>query len=435
MSRHSEMGDNRRRVICRLVFLFLCALPTASVLYYLLHRPGPVEWQNQIFAQLGIRVEIASIETPSPHVTILRGVKIPQLVGGDSNDPELDRYELVLEEIQIDTSTDTNVVTILQPFEIPTDALTKVLERCTDQMEHADIGRRLWQFEFGKISLTDRQSDVADFVMAPATLLVGCIETPDEPGTESVCARLLTRSTYHHHNRRTENDGDVLKIQFQQKAEGDRIQITTGTGFVPCRLFRYWQKAIGSLGNRSVFQGTIDLLVTGDEQVWGTIDGKLAEVELDRVSAPFSLGIRGICDLPDFNLRLENSQIESARFHIDSKQPVTIGTGLLAAAGVLGITTVANENQIDYSFPILDFIINIEGGGMTLSGTKDSTIAMDSQGKVLAKCVNGHNIPLYQLAALMTGENTIGSQAIEFLNRFRIPNPDRTASNETNSRF
>lgn len=66
------MSDNQRRVICRLVFLLVCALPTAISSYWICHPQTADGWAQAIKAETGLEASIDSVETPSPYETVLR---------------------------------------------------------------------------------------------------------------------------------------------------------------------------------------------------------------------------------------------------------------------------------------------------------------------------------------------------------------------------
>lgn len=75
------MSDNQRRAVCRILFLFLCALPTASVGYWIFHPQTAVTWEREIQANLGLTTRIDSVETPGPYTVILRGVEFLDVDG------------------------------------------------------------------------------------------------------------------------------------------------------------------------------------------------------------------------------------------------------------------------------------------------------------------------------------------------------------------
>jgi len=75
------MSDNQRRAACRILFLILCAFPTASVGYWIFHPQTAVTWEREIQANLGLTTRIDSVETPGPYTVILRGVEFLNVDG------------------------------------------------------------------------------------------------------------------------------------------------------------------------------------------------------------------------------------------------------------------------------------------------------------------------------------------------------------------
>ena len=70
------MSDNQRRVLCRLVFLLVCALPTAVSSYWICHPQTADDWSLAIQAKTGLEASIDFVETPSPYETVLHNLRL-----------------------------------------------------------------------------------------------------------------------------------------------------------------------------------------------------------------------------------------------------------------------------------------------------------------------------------------------------------------------
>ena len=70
------MSDNQRRVLCRLVFLLVCALPTAVSSYWICHPQTATDWAQAIQAETGLVASIDFVETPSPYETVLHNLQL-----------------------------------------------------------------------------------------------------------------------------------------------------------------------------------------------------------------------------------------------------------------------------------------------------------------------------------------------------------------------
>ena len=125
----TQLSDDQRRTICRLLFLLLCALPTAIVVYFILHRPSPRDWERQIRAELGTLVKIDSVETPTPSLTMLRGVEI--LPTGDSGVRQNVFEGQKINELAIVFGNERNQVVIMDPIETDSAALKKMISDFT----------------------------------------------------------------------------------------------------------------------------------------------------------------------------------------------------------------------------------------------------------------------------------------------------------------
>lgn len=75
VSMENDLSDNQRRFICRMVFMFVCALPTLLVTYFATHQRSADHWAKLIQAELGVTTTIGAVETPRPGELILKDLK------------------------------------------------------------------------------------------------------------------------------------------------------------------------------------------------------------------------------------------------------------------------------------------------------------------------------------------------------------------------
>lgn len=418
MRQKSRLSDNQRRALCRLVFLLVCALPTAAVVYSIVHQPGPVQWERFIQAQLGIKVRIESVETPAPAHTILRGVRFPESALGITTQSS----DLVIEEIAIFSSSEGGKISIVHPVAIPTDALTRVVNRCSQHLEHSNLGSFPLQIDFSKISLTDSESRTADLIMQPAGLVIERISgTPEQPESY-IQVQLLTRLP-------AENPENLFKLLFQKTARNQYVKVETN-GAVPCRLFEHWQNDLSWLA-RSRFRGNVEFWINSEHEVDGFVSGDLTGVALDKLAGAYGLPLRGNCNLSAIECRIVDSQIDTARFHVSSNRQGTVGRSFLQSARSLGIRARMEPEADALKYRTLDFDVTIDNGFFTLTGL-NSMLAGDETGAAVVSCENDTKMPLHYLATLLTSEKSMGSQYYAFMNRFKIP-ADRMAASEMDS--
>lgn len=86
------MSDRSRRWICRLLFALLCVTPTLWVWLRIANRPQSAHWQTLLELQLGFPVEIDSVSTPVPDLTVLQGVRLLHPETGTL--AEINRWEI-----------------------------------------------------------------------------------------------------------------------------------------------------------------------------------------------------------------------------------------------------------------------------------------------------------------------------------------------------
>ena len=72
----NDLSDNQRRTICRVLFLFVCALPTIAVAYFATHQRTADQWAQLLQAELGVKTSIGSVETPLPGEFVFQDLKL-----------------------------------------------------------------------------------------------------------------------------------------------------------------------------------------------------------------------------------------------------------------------------------------------------------------------------------------------------------------------
>lgn len=73
---NSDLSDNQKRFICRVLFLALCAIPTCVTIYLATHKRTPDQWAQILQAELGIETSIGVVETPLPGQLIFHELKL-----------------------------------------------------------------------------------------------------------------------------------------------------------------------------------------------------------------------------------------------------------------------------------------------------------------------------------------------------------------------
>ena len=131
------MSDNQRRLVCRLLFLLLCAAPTSLVSYWICHPQTTAQWETQILAQLGVQANIEHIETPFPYITILRDVELV--------DPELGP---IFQAMAIEVNFETGQVLVRNTDRLTNAGIVRLMDAVNSNLIRRHAVDRLWRVDF-----------------------------------------------------------------------------------------------------------------------------------------------------------------------------------------------------------------------------------------------------------------------------------------------
>ena len=275
MDENRTLSDNQRRFFCRIVFLLLCILPTSTALYFIFHRPGTGHWEQLIQANLPIKVDVASVETPTPSQVVLRGLQV--LPSDTGLFPEL--YGFEVDEVTIEFGIRENEIIFVHPIEIEMKALASLLDRVVSDLDESMLGNERWKFSFSKVALVDSSSDANDFLLKPMSLTLEQGTSYLDSNLRAVQARLVGR---------TGNDEPEkqLSMEFQKSIDGWLLTVDARQNSIPSNLLRHFVDEVPWIGGSGQFNGQLDLLVDNDGRTTGKVDGDISNVRLDK----FQLG-------------------------------------------------------------------------------------------------------------------------------------------------
>jgi hypothetical protein len=230
-------------------------------------------------------------------------------------------------------------------------------------------------------------------------------------------------------NLATNAPENLLRLLYQKSATRQYLNIETNGSF-PCRLFQHWQQDLKWLG-QSRFKGNVELWINAGNEIDGAVSGDLTDIALDKLAQAYALPLRGDCMLSGIDCRIAGNRIESAQFRVVSDRQGMIGRSFLEAAGRFGIRYDIDPAATAMTYHRLGFHVGIAGGFLSLSA-ENSMLAANAAGAPLITCPSDSPVPVHYLAVLLTGEKTIGSQSVAFMNRFKIP-AERMAASEMDS--
>ncbi|HMP80468.1 MAG TPA: hypothetical protein PKD54_13520, partial [Pirellulaceae bacterium] len=139
------MSDDSRRLLCRLIFIALCLLPTAVVVYRIFHPVTPQQWSQRLQATLGIDALIDRVETPQPNITILRSVHI--------RDSQL-RTLARLGSVRIATDSQRRI-NVDEPVTMSAAGLANLLQRLPEYLLHPGADQGVWKVELRQLTIAD----------------------------------------------------------------------------------------------------------------------------------------------------------------------------------------------------------------------------------------------------------------------------------------
>ena len=148
------MSDNQRRVLCRLVFLLVCALPTAISSYWICHPQTADGWAQVIKAETGLVASIDFVETPSPYETVLRHLQL--------TDPE---QGILFETVEVRIRFDKQVEVVV-PYEVShvnNHGLAKLLKTINQTVVYRGVNKP-WRIRFAQPLKIARGNAASGFV-------------------------------------------------------------------------------------------------------------------------------------------------------------------------------------------------------------------------------------------------------------------------------
>ena len=403
----TQLSDDQRRTICRLLFLLLCALPTAIVVYFILHRPSPRDWERQIRAELGTLVKIDSVETPTPSLTMLRGVEI--LPTGDSGVRQNVFEGQKINELAIVFGNERNQVVIMDPIETDSAALKKMISDFTRNLGKSPDLDSQWQVRFKKVTLVDTESIQPDFVLQPVDVFIGSTEWQDDAG--------FTQQAVHFSVQAEAPDldsGNKLLAQTWITKDTTFFSFDSGLGKVPIRVARGWQRQLDHLGSQCQFNGQVYFEYPNEEPsaLKGSLVGNLSNIQLDRITGLPDSGLVGNCDLQNVSCSFNEGRIENVDLRVSSNGAISVDRSWIDVIRNFARSPIDPIAAPRISLPGMEFVLSIRNGLVNVSNAQQQLL---------------HNIPVQTVAMALTGERSQGTRSIAIANLFNIPPAERIA--------
>ena len=251
------MSDNQRRLICRLLFLLLCAAPTLIVVYRICHPPSANSWARDIQSQLGVVTAVDSVETRNPSVTILRGVSF--------SDPEIGPI-LSAMEIRIEYG-ETNRIIIPHSVKLTNAGIIQLFQTVNNNLIRAHAADRPWRIEFLKHTVIEESIVSQRTGDQPQSLLIENLQVDVVPMVEGTMTQLafqLPTTQFDHAEPNTDRPWVICKFDRSHPDNSDLknqqwLGMNTNQVELPCWLLGDLIPEIQHLGLGCHFAGYVDI--------------------------------------------------------------------------------------------------------------------------------------------------------------------------------
>jgi hypothetical protein len=380
------LHQRSRRIVCRVAFLVLCAVPTVLVLGWILylHTPFPVRAAaHGIGTQLGVEVSLDRVSHPRPGATVYHGVVLTERETG--------QRILATREVRTARSGGTLLVTAAR-IELQDAHLDLLWQVLADRL-------RIWQA--GSIQLA-----VGQVAMGPttATRLRGRLEATGD--------RAQSLITFCLPDTAEESPIRVHIVRNRQTTPpATQVELRTGNTSLPCSIAWPLLPGLAQLGDDAHFRGV----------AWGTLQrggwtgqilgGELTDVDFDRlVSSHYPCRLSGTARIVIQQARLRDGRLSVAAGSL------AVGPGLisrsLCQAALEGLHLFAFEpfvtnsqlipyEQLACKFAVDSHGLKLQGACRGAPGTilPSGTILTTTTGPLLAVT---RSVPLSPVALVRT---------------------------------
>ena len=291
------MSDNQRRVLCRLVFLVACALPTFVSSYWICHPQTAEGWSQAIRAETGIEATIDFVETPSPYETVLRQLRL--------TDPEQGiLFETV--EVRIRFGKQIEVEIPYEVRHVNNHGLAQLLKTINHNVVRRGVDKP-WRLRFAQPLKITRGATPAEFIGRTTTsnTLQAMLDSqqnsfvidglkldviPSFDGTE-VSANFALAQPVHALPPQDPRPRNTVDIQLKKEPQGREIWVYSPYQTLPCWLAADFVGNITQdLGSNADFTGELRVQTqqpSGQNEVY--LNGILSHLSLS--SYPLNVAI------------------------------------------------------------------------------------------------------------------------------------------------
>jgi hypothetical protein len=250
---HSDLSDNQKRFICRMLFLVFCAIPTCVTIYVATHKRTPDQWAQILQAELGVQTSIGAVETPLPDVLVLRDVKLYDNDG-------VPFFESLGARIELGN---VNQIVFPNREQITLEGLAHFAEEAAERMVKPQANAKPWTVSFQRVLLQgERETERFEGPIFAEWF-------SDKQGG-------VVRIEYPlRENEELQQYEDFVELKIaRNETRGLRVKFDSPDGFMPCWVAKPWFPELEQkLGENALFSGfaKVDCIhSTTDCQLTGT---------------------------------------------------------------------------------------------------------------------------------------------------------------------
>ena len=330
------MSDNQRRVLCRLVFLLACALPTFISSYWICHPQTATGWAQAIQAETGIEASIDFVETPSPYETVLRQLRL--------TDPEQGiLFETV--EVRIRFGKQVEVEIPYEVRHVNNHGLARLLKTINQNVVRRGVDKP-WRLRFAQPLKIARGNAASEFVGGATTpnslqamlanqqnnFVIAGLNLDVVPSFDGtlVASNFTLAQPTQAQPFQSQRPSNRIEVQLKKEPQGQAIWLDTFDQTLPCWLAADFIGDITQgLGSNADF--------TGELRVQSHLPSEQNEVYLD--------GILGHLSIPSYPLNVAIN--DKTRMEITLDECQFINGEATQWSAVLDVPEMRLRSQID----------------------------------------------------------------------------------------
>jgi hypothetical protein len=378
------MSDRFRRFVCRAIFLCCCLLPTALVSKWILFPKSVDDWNLQLRGELGVNVFVASIETPTPQVTLLKNVSF------EHNN----RQCLILPQIKTASVDGQHVISLAQ-LDICIDDLRQMLTKMVGTIAQNELSAET-QIRIARLDLFEKPTFEKS---RRATLNHVSIDLQQKNGQTIASIKAYPPGQQRQVVMQIIQSNVGRDTKFNWKLENTGLPID---GWV-FGSFYPWMRHCGS---DCQFAGIAEMSYQNGSLADANISGILSNIDGETLlQKQFGHGFQGDCQLSLQQCRIINGQIDSMSGNVSCPRG-TLDAAFIrnAAKPNLHLTFLSDFVPRSVGFQKLSLNFRIHNGNLYLSGNESGEIALEefSQSPLLFISHDSFPVPVTRLVkALM----------------------------------